>query len=269
MAASTLRPALFFAALSVTAGCGAVLDFDDLSDLPCPCDQDHVCLNASNRCVPRRSVELFKSCSQDTTGLGDELCPENAICQAVNGLGPRCLPRCEPTTYATPEAGQMVAAQCPYLGTTCWDTDRGGVCSEGVCRSNPNNCGPGQECVVFNGAGVCFTQCDIYQRNPVACGNNEACHPIGSSAVTACVPIGERRLGETCTADDLCVKLDGDGRPLVCDRPLSQTSGVRRCLAICVNDGDCFAPVESCAVARLDLDPRLGTDLLICQGAAQ
>ncbi len=268
MAQHELKLALLTLTLAMSTGCGAVLDFDDLSDLPCPCDQDHVCLNAANRCVPRRSVELFKSCSQDTTALGDELCPENAICQAVNGLGPRCLPRCVPTSYATPEAGGMAAAQCPFVGTTCWATDRGGVCSEGVCRTTPNNCPAGQECVVFNGAGVCFTQCDIYQRNPIPCGNNEACHPIGSSAVTACVPTGERRLGETCTADDLCVKLDGNNRPLVCDRPISQDTGVRRCLAICVNDGDCIPPQESCAVSRIDLDPRLGTDLNICQGAS-
>ena len=155
--------------------------------------------------------------------------------------------------------------QCPYLGTTCWSTERGGVCSEGVCRTNPNNCGPGQECVAFNGAGVCFTVCDIYQTNPLPCANNESCHPIGSSAVTACVPIGERRVGDACTADDLCTKVDGDGRPLVCDRPLAQNTGIRRCLAICRNDGDCISPVESCAVARPDLDPVLGTDLLVCQ----
>jgi len=263
-----MRRLLLLAALSASAGCGLALDFDDLSDLPCPCDNDHVCLNGSDRCVPRASVELFKSCSQDTDGMGDELCPQNAICQAVNGLGPRCLPKCEPTTYATPEAGQMVLAQCPFTGTTCWPTDRGGVCSEGECRTTPNNCPPGQECVNFNGAGVCFTQCDIYQTNPFPCANNEACHPIGSSKVTACVPTGERRLGEPCTADDLCTKVDGNNRPLVCDRPQASTEGLRRCLAICTNDGDCIPPNESCTLARPDIDPTLGTDLLICQGAS-
>ena len=260
------RLAFVFSGLAL-AGCGLALDFDDLSGLPCPCDQAHVCLNASNRCVPRASVEAFKSCSQDTDGLGDELCPDNTICQAVNGLGPRCLPKCEPTTYATPEAGIQVAAQCPYPGTTCWDTSRGGVCSEGECRTNPNNCGVGQECVAFNGAGVCFTTCGIYQRNPLPCGNNEACHPIGSSAVTACVPIGERSLGQACTASDLCLKLDGTNlnRPMVCDRPLNKDNEIRRCLAICENAGDCFSPEESCVVARPDIDPTLGTDLLICE----
>ena len=65
-----------------------------------------------------------------------------------------------------------------------------------------------------------------------------------------------------------CVKLDSYGRPLVCDRPLSNTEGLRRCLAICTNDGDCVPPSESCAVSRIDVDPVLGTDLLICQGAS-
>lgn len=257
-------------ALLVGAGapaCGVALDFDDLSDLPCPCDTDHVCLNSSDRCVLRGSVELFKSCSQDTNQSGDELCPPNAICQAVNGLGPRCLPQCEPTTYATPEAGQIVSAQCPYTGTTCWRTDRGGVCSEGVCRANPNNCPPGQECVTFNGAGVCFTTCEVYQRSPFACGNDQLCHPIGSASVTACVPAGPRRLGELCDAENLCAKLDGAGRPMVCDRPLN-TDSPRRCLAVCVNDGDCIPPQESCALARPDIDPVLGTDLGVCQGAS-
>lgn len=261
-----MRASIVLLGALTLAGCGAVLDFDDLSDLPCPCDQDHVCLNASDRCVLRRSVDLFKSCNTDTDGLGDELCPEGAICESVNGLAPRCLPRCQPTTYATPEAGNAVAAECPYLGTTCWPTERGGVCSEGVCRTNPNNCDPGQECVAFNGAGVCFTQCTLYQRNPLPCANNESCQPIGSSVVTACVSSGARQLGEPCTADDMCAKVDTNNRPMVCDRPQNNTSGIRRCVAICRNDGDCIPGAETCVLARPNLDPSAGIDLLICEG---
>src|SRR5262245_30179395 len=99
-----LRLGIFvLTAAAAAAACSAVLDFDDLSDLPCPCDQGHVCLVQADRCVARGSVDLFKSCDLGAD-RPDDLCPEGSICESVNGLGLRCLPTCTPSNYATPES---------------------------------------------------------------------------------------------------------------------------------------------------------------------
>jgi hypothetical protein len=247
------------------SGCSLILDFDDLEGLPCPCDEEHVCLNAANRCVRRNSVDLGKSCSQDTVNNGDDLCPTNAVCQQINDQGPRCLAECSPSTYATPESGLDVQSQCPP-SQTCWQTERGGVCSEGVCTPTPNNCAPGKQCVVINGAGVCFTPCDIFQVDPPPCGGNQVCHPITDTSVTACVPAGLVERRQICTADDFCKKISDDLRPMVCDRPMIST-GPRRCLPICRVGGSpgCLG-TETCALARPNIDLVLGTDLGVCDG---
>jgi hypothetical protein len=249
------------------AGCSALLDFDDVEGLPCPCDADHVCLIAANRCVPRGSVDDFKSCSQDTSNQGDDLCGEQRLCQAVNDLGPRCLPRCTPASYALPESNLAIAQQCPEA-TTCWLTDRGGVCSEGVCREVPNNCAPGQVCKSFNGAGVCFAPCDIFRVSPPPCGGDRMCHPIGDHDLTACVPFGGRRLGELCDEANLCAGVDDAGRAMVCGRPF-QSSAPKRCYAACQPEANvqCATQLgESCTLARPRIDPQTGANLGICTG---
>lgn len=248
------------------ASCGAILNFDDLEDLPCPCDPQHVCLTESNRCIPRGSVALFKSCDPNTEQQGDELCPANSVCVAVNEQGPRCLPQCTPVSYATPESAASVADQCPQA-TTCWATGRGGVCSEGICNPTLQDCGLNQRCVTFNGgAGVCFTQCDPYQTNPVACGSDQACHPIGISRTLACTPTGQRALYDACDEqqpENLCNKFDPNGRSMVCDRA-EGSDAIRRCYAVCDNEGDCIAQVERCVFARPNSDPQ-GISLGICE----
>lgn len=261
--------------------CSLALDFDNIEDLPCDgaleCQPDFTCLRSSNTCVPRGSVDAYKACPTQTAGGGDELCadpdPNDAqevVCQAINNQGPRCLERCTPTSYATPEVGIMIAAECD-MGRTCWALGDGtGVCSEGECSALANDCDPGQECVVFNGAGVCFTTCNPYQENPLPCGANEVCHPIGDRSVTACVPAGQVTLNNVCSAVDMCQKIDDSTprqRPMVCDRELD-SAAPRRCYAICSNPGDCIAPMETCRIARPNIDPDLGTDLNICVGGA-
>ena len=276
---SSTRWMLTFCAWGLSA-CSLALDFDDLDDLPCDsaadCLPDYVCLQASRTCVLRNSVDPYKACPTDTPGDGNELCKspgptagQEVKCASINGQGPRCLETCTPTTYATPDAALTVSSQCP-MGRTCWDLGDGtGVCSEGICSPNPNNCDPGEECIVFNGAGVCFTTCLPYQDNPLPCGANQICHPIGNRSVTACVPAGERTLNELCSAEEMCQKIDGtaEQRPMVCDRELDSPAP-RRCYAICKDQSDCNAPAEACRIARPNIDPELGTDLNVCVGGA-
>lgn len=249
-------------------GCGFILDFEDVTDLPCPCDPDHVCLEGSNRCVRTRSVDLFKSCPTDTPLGGDELCPtENDVCRSVNEQGPRCLPKCTPVNYATTSANQELMAQCP-LGTTCWPIDGGGgVCSEGICDALIQDCPAGQRCADFNGAGVCFTPCDPFQVNPFPCAGGQICHPIGTAQLTACVDAGTRMRTEICDSENMCAKLDELGRPMVCAKPQGSTSSQLRCWPIC-SPGDnvrCTQPGENCLLARPDINPLNGADLGICE----
>lgn len=251
--------------LSAAAGCSFALDFDELDGLPCPCDADHVCLIAANRCVSRASVDDFKSCSKDTENGGDDLCKAGRICQGVNDQGPRCLPRCEPSPYALPEADARIAQQCPQA-TTCWTTDRGGVCSEGVCRDQPNNCPPGQECLRFNGAGVCFTRCGVFQIDPPPCAGDQVCHPIGDYPFTACVPSGGIGRRTPCDERNLCAPRDDFNRPMICARP-QQSTAQRQCYPVC-QAGDasrCFQG-ESCTLARPNIEPETRRSLGICTG---
>lgn len=253
--------------LPVVAGCSFTLDFDDLENLPCPCAPGFVCLQASNRCVPNGSSEPFKSCSLDTPLTGDELCPSGHRCVAVNNQGPRCLPQCQPVLYARPEAGARVAAQCDF-GTTCWDTAKGGVCSEGVCRDNPNDCpNPGERCVVFNGAGVCFTTCTVKFSQPFDCIGDQICHPIGLTNITACVNSGTLAAGTVCTSpeDGMCEQTDAMNRPLICAGFEASTNEQLFCRPVCdVSTGVPCLPGETCPLVRARIDPTTGTSLGAC-----
>lgn len=237
--------ALALVPLALAAGgCSFLLDFNNVEGLPCPCDQDHVCLVPQKTCFPRHGVDDFKSCDLGATNP-DDLCAKGSICQAVNGAGKSCLPQCKPFNYATVQVNVDLAGECP-VGTTCWDTPRGGVCAPGICSDEPNNCGmpglggggsPGQECVRFNGAGVCFTPCSIFQRSPPPCAGGEVCQPVGSSAVTACVKAGTVPLGQACDDQNMCQQADGMGRPLVCAAPSPNANtanpGPTLCRAVC------------------------------------
>ncbi len=256
-------PVLF---ATMIAGCGALLDFDDLDGLPCPCDPvSFVCINSTNICRPRNSVDQGKSCLQDTDGLGDELCPPGNRCQAVNGEGPRCLKTCNPVVPATPEAALTLAAECPPQ-QYCFDTLRGGVCSEGVCSDQTNLCpGNNQQCAFLNGAGVCFTSCRIYDTNPPPCGGGQACQPVADSRITACLATGTRQRNEPCDEGNLCAAQDEFGRGMVCERPMNSQQ-IRRCYPICNLDAPCVAAGEQCVVARPQIDPVQNLDLNICVG---
>lgn len=247
---------------------GCILDFDDVDGLPCPCDPEYTCLLGSSKCVLRGSVELFKSCSTDTPNNGDDLCPPNAVCESINGNGPRCLPLCTPTNYGTPASGQKVADQCPF-GNTCWIARSSGVCSEGVCNDNPNNCDAGQQCVRFNGAGVCFTTCGVFQTNPLPCSAGQLCQPIGESSVTACIPSGPVQRTQECNEENMCAKTDENGRPMVCDVALGSTDTLRRCFAICdpaEGAARCNPNLNefNCPTSRPNVEPRSGRSLGIC-----
>jgi hypothetical protein len=258
--------------LTLLSGCSLILDFDDIENLPCgtggSCDVDYVCRASSNRCVKRRSIDLYKSCPTDTPLGGDEFCPtENDRCIAVNDAGPRCLPKCVPVNYATPSASSELMSICP-LGTTCWPVTGGGVCSEGVCNALTQDCPGTQMCGSFNGAGVCFTTCEIFQTNPLPCSAGQVCHPIGTESITACVDAGPRKRGEICDSQNMCEKTDEtpQRRPMVCGKQMGTTQEQLRCWPICVpGDGSqCTELRESCLLARPNVDPLTQADLGIC-----
>lgn len=260
-------PLLAAVLLGPGIGCNAILDFDDLEGLPCPCDDQHVCLLESDRCVPRGRTEPFKFCQVDTPQGGDELCPAGHRCVALNDAPPRCLPSCEPVLYARPQAGRLVEEQCPF-GTTCWTTEKGGVCSEGVCEDNPNTCPPGERCARFNGAGVCFTECFVYDDSPLPCGADEICHPIGLANLTACVPSGVLAAGALCTRpeDGMCEKIDGPTmRPLMCVRAEASANPELFCRPPCnPSDNTGCLPGETCALVRANVYPSIGLGLGAC-----
>lgn len=248
-------------------GCSVGLDFEDTEGLPCPCGPGFVCLEASDRCVPLGVVEAYNPCSTDTELDGDELCETGHRCVAINGEGHRCLPSCVPVSYARPGDGAAIAAQCPF-GQTCWPSDKGGVCSEGVCQDNPSRgCGAGQRCGMFNGAGVCFTPCNI-RLGAEACGGTTACHPIGLLDLTACVPTGTLQAGDLCTRPEegACQKIDGSARALICARPAADSSEDLRCAPWCnPDDNTQCLPGETCVLVRADVDPFTGLDVGVCR----
>ncbi|MBI4818098.1 MAG: hypothetical protein HY791_17685 [Deltaproteobacteria bacterium] len=249
--------------LVVLAGCSFLMDFDEETDLPCPCLPTHVCLVSTNRCIPKHSVDPFKSCPPDAE-TPDDLCPIDHLCYNYEGRGYRCLPKCVPSNYSTPESGRYVRDVCP-AGTTCWKIAEGaGVCDEGECVANPNTCPPPQECVPFNGAGVCFTPCQIFRAG--SCLGNEMCHRIGDTNTTACIPSGITPITEVCDDTRTCKQADDLGRALVCDRPENSTD-LRRCLPPCpfgsVNQ-NCVAG-ETCQFVKADIDPQTLEDLGVCR----
>lgn len=264
---------LIFALLLALAlsSCSFVLDFDDVENLPCPCDQDHVCLVASDRCVRRASVETYKSCDLGAD-RPDDLCAPNEICESINGKGRRCLPTCTVSNYATPDAARNISFDCAP-GNTCWNSSRGvGVCSEGICSEiDTDSCPPGQKCAAFNGAGVCFTTCQIFLDNP-ACGGTQICQPIGASSVTACIESGPGNIGDTCDDVTMCRPNDGSAnqRPLVCDKPAASTDERRSCHAIC--ECPAGAPCQNsrcntgaaCVDARPNVDQERNVGLGLC-----
>ena len=259
-----LRLLLPLVALAAAPSCSLLVDFEDETDLPCPCLPDHVCLVSSNRCVPKNSVEDYKSCSPDAE-RPDDLCQPGSICYNFRERGPRCLPTCAPSQYSTPEAAERIRTQCVRIGTTCWQIENGGgVCDEGECTDLPDNCGGTRRCVPVNGTGVCFTPCRIFTGD--ACvGDQQACHPILDSSVTACITSGPREIGQPCSDIDPCMKQDQFGNSIVCDRP-ANTSDLRRCYRACPfpNMTGC-APGETCQFARNDIDPVTRGALGLCQ----
>ncbi len=264
-----------------------MLDFEDLEGLPCPCDDRHVCLLASERCVPRESVDPFKSCPTDTPLSGSETCrlerdatgrvTQDYVCAALNGQGPRCLPVCAPVPYGRRDAGRLVANRCP-TGTTCWsvptgDSPAGGVCSEGICEESPNTCPATQRCARFNGAGVCFTECSVYDR-PSGCGADQVCQLIGLANLTACVAAGPTPTGGLCNQiegeeplDDMCQRQDTGSvvRPLICAHPDAATDRRDFCLPVCSPaDGSGCLPGELCLLARANVYPSTGQGVGVC-----
>jgi hypothetical protein len=253
------------------ASCSLTLDFDNEKDLPCPCLPDYVCLVAANRCAKKNSVDDNKSCTFDAQ-QPDDLCQPMSTC-VDRGQGPKCLKRCTPTTYTTAESGARLAAECPQA-KTCWPIPAGGgVCDQGECSTNPDTCGNSQTCNVFNGAGICFTNCQIFHGDACA-GPDLGCHPVGDSSSTACLPTGKRMLGDLCNDDPTdsnggpCAKYDGtpQNRAMICDTPLtSGTPAPLRCLAICnpTDSSACLSGKETCQRSRPRIDA-LGDDLGVC-----
>jgi hypothetical protein len=137
-----------------------------------------------------------------------------------------------------------------------------------VCDALKQTCAGAQSCGAFNGAGVCFTTCDIFQTNPLACSAGQVCHPIGTESFTACVGAGLRKRGEVCDAQNMCEKQDEtpQGRPMICGKQTGTTQEQLRCWPICVpGDGSqCTLQGEGCLLARPNVDPVTQADLGIC-----
>ncbi len=273
LASSVVARALAAAlAAALGTGCSAALDFDSELDLPCPCSIDSVCLTASNRCVKKGSVDDFKSCDP-TASPKDDQCKAGSTCvnlrrpgDVAEGTGALCMPRCAPVEYNTPNSSAAIAQQCPR-GATCWSLPGGGpgegVCYNGVCDVMPNTCAAPQQCVPFNGAGVCFTVCPFF--NPTnGCIGDQTCHPVGASNVTACLGVGVRQEYELCNERDLCAKVSaGTLNRLVCDKPEGSTD-LARCYKACLYEQGnvgCSA-TETCQFARPSVEP--GKSLGVC-----
>lgn len=266
------RALLLFSLLSASAAgsCSLLLDFDDVENLPCPCDQRHVCLVAQDTCVRRGSVETYKSCDLGAE-RPDDLCGENEVCEAINGLGRRCLPVCEVVNYATADSVSGLSLACG-AGKTCWESSRGtGVCSEGICNELRQDCPPPGICKTFNGAGVCFTPCRIFLDNP-ACAGGQICQPIGGGSVTACLPPGTGNIGDVCNDRELC-KPNDEGpnqRPLVCAEPADTHDPYEHCHAVCqcpvganCQNSACNTGA-ACVPSRPNVDPERMVGLGVC-----
>ncbi len=261
--------------LAAGVGCSLALDFDSESDLPCApggvCKPESVCLQTSNVCVARNSVDDYKSCTFDAV-TPDDLCKAGSTCIDFSGNGATCLPRCFPQQFITGDASNDVRAECS-VGKNCWQIPGGGeaegVCHPGECNELANDCPAPQRCVNVNAAGVCFTPCKLFSPDQ-PCLGGQACHPLGSTNVTACVRPGIRKELELCSAKDPCAAVtdDGTSRPMVCDRPaITGAADQRRCYKVCqVGSSAGCNNGERCVLARLDVDPdRRNIDLGICQ----
>ena len=261
------------AALAVVAGsmtaCSLALDFEDLEGLPCPCDQGFICLSTSQTCVPTQSVDDFKSCDIDATPNPSDQCKEGRDCVVLNGIGARCLPRCTPRIPFVTDVGREIEAECG-AGKYCWELSAGvGYCDDGECTDLPDSCSPPEQCVRINGAGVCFTGCDIFS-NAMPCGaTGTHCQPVVESRIMGCLPSGTQQSGQPCgLAEGACDDTDDQGRGLICVRPLGSSNPLRTCAPRCnfsLNNTDCILQGEGCFEAIGNIDD-VGTDLGICQG---
>lgn len=248
-------------------GCSWALDFDRIDDLPCDCLPGYVCLLEANRCVPEGSVENFKFCTPDALDQ-DALCQGESKC-LDRGSGYRCLPPCTITNYSTPNAGARVRAECP-TGTLCWTTDDGGRCDEGECSETRQDCAITQKCVAVNGAGRCFTTCNIFDGND-ACAGDQACHLLLDSNVTSCIETGAGIIGNVCDDDRPCAKFDmsmqGLSRPMICASPLN-SGDARKCLPICspgTNSAQRCGSQETCQLVITNVDAVTGANLGVCK----
>ena len=252
---------------SILLSCSYALDFDDIANLPCDCLPEYVCLKGSDQCVPQGSVEDFKFCTPDAVDP-DALCQGGSKCIDLDGNGNRCLPPCTITNYSTPNTGQRVRDECP-TGTLCWETERGGYCSEGECSEIRQDCPITQQCVAVNGAGKCFTTCNIFDGRD-ACGGNDICHLLLDSNVTSCVSSGSAIIGQICDDATPCAKFDtstGVERPMICAKPIGSDDN-RRCQPICVpGNSSAFTckTEESCQLVATNVDAVTGANLGICK----
>ena len=251
--------------LGAMLSCSWALDFETIDDLPCDCLPNYVCLKGANRCVPEGSVEYFKFCTPDALDQ-DALCQGESKC-IDRGTGYRCLPGCTITNYSTPNAGARVRSECP-TGTLCWTTDDGGRCDEGECSESRQDCPITQKCVAVNGAGRCFTTCNIFDGND-ACAGDQACHLLLDSNVTSCIDTGSAIIGNVCGDDIPCAKFDtstGVERPMICAKPLNSEDD-RKCLPICSPGNSAFqcATVETCQLVATNIDPLTGANLGVCK----
>ena len=201
-------------------------------------------------------------------GWPSALCQEGSKCIDRDGTGSRCLPPCTITNFSTPNAGARIRAECP-TGTLCWETDRGGFCGEGECSESRQDCPITQKCVAVNGAGRCFTTCNIFDGRD-ACAGDQICHLLLDSNITSCVDSGNAIIGNICDDNIPCAKFDtstGVDRPMICASPLGSDDD-RRCQPICIpGNASAFTcrTEESCQLVATNVDAVTGANLGICK----
>lgn len=250
---NALVPIIFVGRL--LGGCSLAYDFDDIDGLRCPCQDGYVCIDGA--CEPSGQVDDFAPCRPD---VDDAQCRPGARC-TEGTEGAFCLPSCARANFgASPVPDACVA------GTVCRPrtSDAATVCMPSACDVGDNRCGVGRVCVLLNGAGVCVAPCDPFATE--ACLGDEACHPIGASGQTACIPAGETGLGAACT-DTPCARRSAEAtpRPLVCTASQADSDAILRCRPACVPSTGygCMAG-ETCATARPGATTASGAALGVC-----
>lgn len=212
------------------SGCSILLTYPEANQ-PCTpggaCLEGYACLDS--RCVAYDSVAQGLQCAVTAHCQGD------LVCAATPDL--TCRKPCTATygDHAECADGRACVRAEEANGTAI------AVCQPSNCGDScPPNAGPEEACVAITAtAGVCIDACDLAcsggscSGNCAAVGNVEqACQPLGSQEIMACIEAGSATHGQTCDLyNQLCSGTHA------CMKPADGTPGF--CLKYCVVDADC------------------------------